>query len=242
MLLFFSLGRGKVITSGSGGIILTNSNSIANAIQGEYAKLKKERPWSVIRNLCEVLGMRLFIYPWLYWLPAQLPFLRLGETKFYSDFPMRQMDGVRGGFLCHWIDRLEHSNDVRRLMAKSFLDGLPPGTRVVRMPSELKTTYLRLPLMMANKKIKERLCALSEERGLGISPLYPKTIQEIGELKHHFKEEKFPGATKVAEHLVTLPLHYLLRQNDRRMICKTLEELNYVASKGELVSANSGLG
>ena len=39
--------------------------------------------------------MRFFIHPLLYWLPAGLPFLRLGETTFYTDFSMYRMDEVR---------------------------------------------------------------------------------------------------------------------------------------------------
>src|SRR5207245_5662503 len=39
---FFSLGRGKNITCGSGGIILTNSDSIAKSIQNEYQQLTPE--------------------------------------------------------------------------------------------------------------------------------------------------------------------------------------------------------
>src|SRR5262249_56397928 len=76
---FFSLGRGKNLTCGTGGIILTNSLSIAKLIKAEYATLQDPPLGDVLRNWLEMVFMHVFIHPALYWLPAGLPFLRLGE-------------------------------------------------------------------------------------------------------------------------------------------------------------------
>ena len=92
---FFSLGRGKNLTCGTGGIILTRSVSIAETIKAEYATLPEVPRGDVVRNWLEMVTMRFFIHPLLYWLPAGLSFLRLGETQFYTDFPMYRMDEVR---------------------------------------------------------------------------------------------------------------------------------------------------
>ena len=104
---FFSLGRGKNLTCGTGGIILTRSSSIAEKIKAEYATLPEAPRGEVVRNWLEMVMMRFFIHPLLYWLPAGLPFLRLGETKFYTDFPMYRMDEVRAHQLQGWERRLD---------------------------------------------------------------------------------------------------------------------------------------
>ncbi len=84
---FFSLGRGKNLTCGTGGVILTRSLPVAEKINAEYASLPEAPRGEVMRNWLEMLMMRLFIHPLLYWLPAGLPFLRLGETTVRDELP-----------------------------------------------------------------------------------------------------------------------------------------------------------
>src|SRR5712691_9904359 len=48
---FFSLGRGKTITCGSGGIIVTNSDRIAEAIARHYANLEDPSIRETLRDL-----------------------------------------------------------------------------------------------------------------------------------------------------------------------------------------------
>jgi len=227
---FFSLGRGKNLTCGSGGIILTNSDRIAQVLQSEYAKLKIETPLKAAVNIFGVMAMRLLIHPRFYWLPAGLPFLKLGETKFSDAFPMNRLDGLRAGLLLNWQERLDQSNSARRMAAKDLIERLPPRTEVVQSRLHMDPIYLRLPVMMESKEAKEKLCVLSKENGLGITPFYPTSIQAIEELTNHLEKAEFPAGTMVAERLVTLPVHHLLGDRDREKICNTLNELHAVVS------------
>jgi perosamine synthetase len=85
---FLSFGRGKNITCGSGGAILTNDDRIGKALAREYAQLPEVSLVDMLRNWLEVALTKVLINPSLYWLPVGLPFLKLGETKFYTDFPV----------------------------------------------------------------------------------------------------------------------------------------------------------
>ena len=60
---FFSLGRGKNITCGSGGIIVTNSDTIAHAIEKEYAQFDKPSAMEQIINFCKAILMSLLFTP-----------------------------------------------------------------------------------------------------------------------------------------------------------------------------------
>src|SRR5262249_24735441 len=154
------------------------------------------------------------VTPRMYWLPAGLPFLKLGETKFYRDFPIHQMDGVRAGLLSHWQERLEKSNNTRHLRAQELIRRLSSVGQVAKSLVCQGPCYLRLPLLMKNKQAKEKLCDLSRPYGLGVSPLYPTTIREIPELQGKLTDNQFPAATLVADRLVTLPIHSLLSPHD----------------------------
>ncbi len=216
---FFSFGRGKNIACGSGGVILTNSDRIAERIQAEYAKLKREPPFSVAMGLLGILAMRLFINPRLYWIPASLPFLKLGETHFYKDFPMHRLSGARASVLLGWTERLEKSNTARRTIARELVRRLPPGHQVVRFPGGVQAVPLRFPLLMASRRAKDELCVRGRVAGLGTSPLYPTAISAIPELCGRLARTDFPAAALVADRLVTLPVHPLVRDEDLDALC-----------------------
>mgnify|MGYP003337173592 CR=1 FL=1 len=204
---FYSLGRGKNMTCGTGGIIVTSSAPIAEAIEAEYESLSEASWLDVFRNWLELLVMRVFIHPALYWFPAGLPFLGLGETKFYTDFPMCRMDEVRAHLLNGWQGRLARSNQERSSRAQWLVEGLDLARRGVKPIMGEGSFFLRLPVLVRGREAKEAICQLSLEQGAGLSQNYPATIQEIPELAGQLADRRCPGAQEVVDRLVTLPTH-----------------------------------
>jgi perosamine synthetase len=219
---FFSLGRGKNLTCGTGGIILARSISVADRIKAEYATLPEAPRGEVLRNWLEMIMMRFFIHPLLYWLPAGLPFLRLGETTFYPDFPMYRMDEVRAHQLQGWERRLTLANRERATRAVWLIDGLDLHRRGMQPITGKEAVYLRLPVMVRDRETKEAVCRQSRDVGAGLSPNYPATIQEIPELAGRLAGRKCPGAQEVVDRLVTLPTHQFVTEADRLKIGRIL--------------------
>lgn len=219
---FYSLGRGKNMTCGTGGIILTSSAPIAEAIEAEYASLS-EAPWlDVFRNWLELLVMRIFIHPALYWFPAGLPFLGLGETRFYTDFQMFRMDDVRAHLLNGWQRRLAQANQERSSRARWLVEGLDLARRGVKPIMGEGSLFLRLPVLVRGREAKEAVCRLSREQGAGLSPNYPATVQDIPELAGQLADRRYPGAQEVVDRLVTLPTHQFVSEQDRLKIDRVL--------------------
>ena len=219
---FFSLGRGKNLTCGTGGVILTRSLPVAEKINAEYASLPEAPRGEVMRNWLEMLMMRLFIHPLLYWLPAGLPFLRLGETTFETNFPMYRMDEVRAHQLQGWERRLALANRERAARADWLIEGLDLDRRGIKPITEKEAIYLRLPVMVRDREMKEAVCRRSREVGAGLSPSYPATIQEIPELAGRLAGRKCAGAQEVVDRLVTLPTHQFVTEKDRLKIGRIL--------------------
>ena len=238
---FFSFGRGKNVTCGSGGAVVTNSDNVAAAIQAFHARLESEPLGRLLRNVFEIIAMHILINPKIYWLPSGLPFLRLGETKFSLDFPVCRMDALRAALLSHWEQRLGWANSVRRHTSLGVMKGLMPQVDVIRKSSHQHTTYLRLPILLESKNAKEEICRLSQRLGLGISPLYPTAIQAIPELEGTLARTICPAASLVAERLVTLPVHPFVRQKDRDYLCKTVNTLCATAFAENSFSSHSNL-
>jgi dTDP-4-amino-4,6-dideoxygalactose transaminase len=219
---FFSLGRGKNLTCGTGGIILTRSLSIAEKIKAEYATLLEAPRDEVVRNWLEMVMMRFFIHPLLYWLPAGLPFLRLGETKFSTDFPIFRMDEVRAHQLQWWEQLLDRANQQRAARAGWLIDGLDLHHKGIRPITGKEAIYLRLPVLLRDRETKEVVCRRSREVGAGLSPNYPATVQEIPELASRLASRKCAGAQEVVDRLVTLPTHQFVTEGDRLKISRIL--------------------
>jgi dTDP-4-amino-4,6-dideoxygalactose transaminase len=216
---FFSLGRGKNITCGSGGIVITNSDAVAEAIRRYYHSLDAPGTAETIGEFLQVVLMALFIRPTLFWFPAGLPFLKLGETFFHRDFPVKKLSEDKAALLRNWRRRLEQSNQTRAETAAYFR-----GHLKMKMPEEEESVpYLRLPILMNRREGRDRLYALSRKQGYGLSLMYPTPINEIEEIKGRFDEGAFPVAKRVAETLLTLPTHPYLSERDKRSLSRLLD-------------------
>jgi perosamine synthetase len=216
---FFSLGRGKNITCGSGGIIVTNDDRIAAAIDKRYSKLEQPRFNETLAEYFKALLLAVFIRPALYWFPAGLPFLRLGETTFEKEFPIKKISGMKAGLLRNWRQRLEKSNRIRKDNAKYICNALG-----LNLWNNSPVPFLRLPLLVKNGEARDKIVLLARQQGLGINRMYPTAINEIEELKDQFSGMMFPSAREIAERLVSLPTHHLLSMKDKEKICGYLTD------------------
>jgi len=211
---FFSLGRGKNLTCGTGGIVLTDSDELSREIGREYGSLSGPRPHRVVVEMLKLAMMTAFIRPRLYWIPSMLPFLRIGETKFDSDFPVESLAGFQAGVLGGWRDRMEESNKVRTRNTEYYRERISSSAPVDRMPCN------RFPVILEDEATRNRLFDAEGGRELGVSRMYPSPVNEIEEIRSMFDGVQFPSAKRVSERILTLPTHPLLTGADRENICR----------------------
>lgn len=211
---FFSLGRGKNITCGSGGVILTDSDEIANAVEAHFCGLESMTLKEGLANCLVTAGARLFIQPELYWIPSGIPSLKLGDTIFYKDFQMKRLSGREAAILQDWDKTLEEWNRKRRENVLYFSEKLSG-----RFTFHTSLPYLRLPVLASDKAERDRIASVSKERGLGVVRMYPTPVNEIPEIESDFTGLEFPSAKSVADRLLTIPTHPNLSSADKDAIC-----------------------
>jgi dTDP-4-amino-4,6-dideoxygalactose transaminase len=207
---FFSLGRGKNITCGSGGIIVTDSSLLGAALAREHGQLARPGLVEEAGNAALLVAMRILSHPRLYWLPAGIPGLGLGKTRFYRDFALERLSGFKAGVLWRWQERLDAANRGRLESANEL--------RRAAGCEEAGVPYLRLPVVVSSRAVRERLCELSRRRGLGVGPMYPTSIGEIPELRGQLGGRTFEAARGLADRLLTLPTHFLVPAGTRRAL------------------------
>jgi len=165
--------------------------------------------------------MELFMNPYLYWLPDGLPFLKIGETHFNSNFPMFRMNRIKYKLLQNWKENLDSLNKIRINVSEEYKNVLNLN-RGIRLYSNV-IPYLRFPVYLKNEEMKRKICI--EYRRLGISSMYPDSINAIKEIKEGIKDYSSPSSAMIAKKLVTLPTHGLVDGISRKEICSVISNV-----------------
>jgi perosamine synthetase len=222
---FYSFGRGKSVTCGSGGVLVASSPDVVAAVDRQLAALDEPSSVQAATALAEATVLAIFLRPSLYRIPASVPGLHLGETIYSVDFPIRRMSGVQAGLLTHWRVRLTEWNEVRRENVSYFRRAIP-----ALIPSRA-STCIRLPLVCESRDARDWLVSVGREHRLGISLMYPTAVNGIAQLRSTVGQHAFPSAERVAERLLTIPVHPWIGARDRERLVRLLSSQPTPAAK-----------
>jgi len=213
----FSLGRGKALSTVSGGIIITASSVLGEAITKVVNTLPREGAADAAKTFCYACALFLLMRPGLYWLPKALPFLKLGETTFDPSFELKRLGGFQSGLAAGWQKKLVLLRDARlkRAAALTAAGIAAPASLDNNVPNLIK-----FPVLVEDSRERERLLEQSEKKGLGIAAVYPDSIAGIAELKGILTGGKCPKAESVARSIVSLPVHPLVNERDVKKLAK----------------------
>ncbi len=227
---FFSLGRGKPLPAGEGGIAVTDSDEIADVIQDAIAQLSISSWTDNTLLFSRALATSAFLNRHLYWIPDSLPFLKLGTTPFEPLFPLRRFHQFSRALLRELLGTLTELNAERRRRAAwiaEAVDGKASFCAPVPSP-ECDPTYLRFPLLAENRELRDRAVAELRRAGIGASPFYPSAICDIPGIDAWMAGPDFhrAGAENLASRLLTLPTHSQVRKHDAERIAHVLAHLS----------------
>lgn len=225
---FYSLNRGKSLSTYSGGILVTNNEKIAAQIQEDIKNLDRPNLWNEITVLIKMTLYSWFLKPRFYWLPSMIPFLGLGKTVFDETFSLCQLTDIQkcAGIIL-W-NTLESLNSARTKNARKLAEGVLRSERfkIPGYDEAFCPAYLRLPLLAQDKAGRDRAVTALRRQGVVASTMYPSTIRQIAGIEKYLAStaKDFPGAQEVAETLLTLPTHPYLSDNDVQKIISCLTE------------------
>ena len=215
--IIFSLSRGKSIPAAGGGLIGTNDEELANACRQELGHLTHGRESAGLGSALLAAAMANFMRPSLYWLPARMPFLKLGASIYNPFFEIGSMSKFQAALAVRLLrsftalQKLREKNAIRLRQGLETLDGdlAMRGFRVLWPKNGEAGDFLRLPVLFKEATDRDRVISQLEGQGLGATAGYPSAIHEIPELKSQLSNDQgdFPSATWVSRQLVTLPTH-----------------------------------
>jgi dTDP-4-amino-4,6-dideoxygalactose transaminase len=121
---------------------------------------------------------------------------------------------------------LDALNQVRMRNAQQILSALSEasGFRPLACPAGSSPIYLRLPLLAADRGLRD--CALDRLRtaGIGASPYYPAAVCDIPGIEAHLASASAhcPVAENVASRILTLPTHPFVAPRDLARMAEIL--------------------
>lgn len=209
-----SFGRGKGWTGLGGGALLLRTERARGSVEaggrGEVQHAAGSRVGMGVRGAAQWLFGR----PSVYGLPARVPALGLGETRYHPPRPVEALDGASAAVLLASRPAADAEARVRRQRAgrlRQVLADLAPGgvVEAIRVDPSAEPGYLRLPAL-------DRGGDREAGRALGVMPSYPRPLATLEPLKPLLRDaDPLPGSVHLAERLLTLPTHSQASARDR---------------------------
>lgn len=199
-----SFGRGKGWTGLGGGALLLRGEPARGAVEAlALAESTAGRVGMLVRGGAQWLLGR----PALYGLPARIPALGLGETRYHPPQRVQRMSQLSQGVLLATRAAADREAEGRGRRAAALLEALnEAGERrtvdPVAVPPDTHPGYLRLPVL--DRGAADRGSGVA----LGVLPSYPRALDTLEPLKPLLRAvDALPGSTRLARELLTLPTH-----------------------------------
>jgi len=224
----YSLDRGKNLPTYSGGILLVKNEALRTDIEQRYAALHPASSVARLMTAAKFGVSTLLSCPSVFWLPASLPFLGIGQTHFEPDFDMTRLDGAAAAIGTLLWPQIPHFNGERRARAERIVRALLPlgAYEIPGWKGQDAPIYLRLPVLAPDTSARDRIVGRMRKAGIAASRMYPDVIAGIDGLHVHTAAagKSFAGAQQLVDRLVTLPTHGHVQPQDEELMVRILTD------------------
>ncbi len=208
-----SFGRGKGWTGLAGGALIPRSARAQHGV-ADQKEAGTIRPASGGRLGMGLRGLAQWLLgrPSIYGLPARIPRLGLGETRYHPPTAVEALDPASAAVLLGTREAADREARYRRERADELQAVLrdAPSWEPIVAGSDGSSGFLRLPVLDVTGV--DRV----EARAHGILPSYPIALAHLDPLKPLLRAaDPVPGSERLAERLLTLPTHSRTSASDR---------------------------
>ena len=214
----FSFDKGKPVSAIDAGVVVTNSDVVAAALEAECQPLNGPSLIESAMNAAKVAAYAALLRPRLYWIPQRIPQLGLGRTLYDTAFPLERADPLLAALATVALEHLEDYTGARIANAQALLDRIRhlPDLTAITPIAGATSTYLRLPLLLADPVRRPTALAALHKAGIGATASYPTSLVDIPQLSGALRSQvsEAEGGRYVASHVITLPTHPYVTTTD----------------------------
>ncbi|HSG47069.1 MAG TPA: DegT/DnrJ/EryC1/StrS family aminotransferase [Longimicrobiales bacterium] len=227
-LTVLSFGRGKGWTGGGGGALLVRSPILGPPARARAAALPVTGVGTEVRHAALLGAQWALGRPGLYAIPMTLPGVGLGETTYKDPRLPTRMGRVASSVVLAHRGEATAEVGLRQDVAGGWVTRIearcPNGEVQLCQPvADGSSSYLRLPLLLPDAATAASVAHRAKRHGVARG--YPTALPDLAQIASRMAPaaNETPGARILAERLVTLPTHSLVRDRDMERICAVLE-------------------
>jgi len=230
-----SFGPGKALSTGGGGAALFNDPALAAAAAEIIAAWPRPRAATQLLAWARMAALAVAFHPRGWWWVARLGLNAAGDDPRTWHFVRRPLSAPAAALGARLLPRLAGWNAQRRAHAQHLLANLPAaaGLTPIAPMAGAPPIYVRLPLLARDHAQREELVARLRRAGIGAGRLYGQTLADIlrrlpssgstaARLQAAGAAADFPGATEIAQRLLTLPTHPYVQEKDLEVMLSVL--------------------
>jgi len=212
---FFSFNRGKNIPTYGGGCIATGNEKIAKAVEITLKELGitgRGRSMDTMVAM-KMLGLCVAGNPWAYGLLSPL-ISGFKELAAQEDFKIADYSEFQVKIAFSLLQKINDFSKKRYENGMKLIEGLKGYDALLlpEIPKDTEPAFNRLPVLFKDLNKKEAAEKNLRQAGIETSRMYERPLHQLFELG--YRKEDFPNATYFAEHLLTFPVHPLVKEED----------------------------
>ncbi len=219
----FSLGPGKPISTGGGGVVIANKQRDIAKLEKWWQHLPQSTGTRSATAWLRQAMLQLLFQPPAWWAATRVGLHRLGNSEASWGYAVHGLAPSQAGVGLSLLPRLDAINSQRRQRASQIREALrqSPNVNTLTIAEQAEPFFLRFPLLAQSFEQREALFDQLWSKGIGVGRLYERTLPAI-----YFPEQaaSFPGATAVAKRLLTLPTHHYVREQDVELMQEILRQ------------------
>lgn len=209
----FSLGPGKPLSTGGGGILTAKTEEYPDVLGAARARLPASPALRSAFALARLIAFAAAFHPAGWWLVTRLRLNRIGDMEVARRFAVRALTPAQARVGTVLLGRLDGVNGQRRANAERLIARLH-DYRWLHIPTPAVAAtpiYLRLPLLVDTEERRNRLHGRLQAAGIGAGTMYR---QPLSALFPRIADGAYEGADSAARRLLTLPTHHHLSPLD----------------------------
>ena len=210
----YSLGPGKPLSAGGGGILTVNPRAAAfvPALEQTWQQLPPPSGTANLTAAGRLAAFTVAFEPHGWWLATRAGAQRAGDDEKNQGFVLTELTAAQATIALQQLPRLDAYNRVRRGHAERIRSAVMESAHFhgLAIAPGSDPFYLRFPVIFHQPQLCAAVHAALQGNGIGAGRMYKATLADL------FPQlaGDFPGAEQVAAGLLTLPTHHFLTHDD----------------------------
>jgi len=218
----YSFGRGKPVNAEGGGVLGVSCIELKKRIRMKYGSLPIDGKKTVAKQILKAILNDFFLPPYLYWIPANIKYLKLGVTEFPVKIKPQKMTRFQKNLLSYMEEKTPELKLSRWKKAEFYRKSLI-GKKQPFVPD--RYAPVRYPVYLDGEKIDVRKA--EELKKYGIAKMYPKALSKLNEIKQCCvnNDDVFVQSEWMARNLYTLPVHEFVTTKHQKTVLRLVSPL-----------------